>query len=153
MHVSLTALYPKLSWGDYSISRTKILYIRCCIYAVVMLLTFILIIISILSLPHSFIPGLKPSFTANPSHRILHFSSFWTDYGFPELFTNTSEHVRFYFLVYLFSTFQLSVSCGRLSWLSYRIVHTSERLHVVLNAVISISRRCLESTLFCYCPT
>jgi len=38
-----------------------------------MLLTFILIIISIQSPPHSFIPGLKPSFSANPSHRDLPF--------------------------------------------------------------------------------
>ena len=38
-------------------------------YTVVMLLTFILIIISIPSPPHSFIPGLKLSFSANPSHR------------------------------------------------------------------------------------
>ena len=40
-------------------------------YTVVMLLTFILIIISIPSSPHSFIPGLKPAFSANPSHRSL----------------------------------------------------------------------------------
>ena len=32
-------------------------------YTVVMLLTFILIIISIPSPPHSFIPGIKPSFS------------------------------------------------------------------------------------------
>ena len=39
-----------------------------------MLLTFILIIIiSIPSLPHSFIPDLKPSFSANPPHRSLPF--------------------------------------------------------------------------------
>ena len=40
-----------------------------------MLLTFILIIISIPSHPHFFIPGLKPSFSANPSHRSPSFSS------------------------------------------------------------------------------
>ena len=38
-----------------------------------MLLTFILIIISIPPLPHSFIPDLKPSFSANPPHRSLPF--------------------------------------------------------------------------------
>ena len=38
-----------------------------------MLLTFILIIISIPSLPHSFVPGIKPPFSANPSHRSLPF--------------------------------------------------------------------------------
>ena len=34
---------------------------------------FILIIISIPSPPHSFISGLKPSFSADPSHRSLPF--------------------------------------------------------------------------------
>jgi len=42
-------------------------------YTVVMLLTFILIIITIPSPPHSFISGLKPSFFANPSHSNLPF--------------------------------------------------------------------------------
>jgi len=42
-------------------------------YTVVMLLTFMVIIISIPSLTHSLIPGLKPSFSANPSHRSLPF--------------------------------------------------------------------------------
>ena len=81
-----------------------------------MLLTFILIIISIPSPAHSFTPGLKPSFSANPSRRSL--PSVLQDWlhGFPGLFTNTSEHIRFYFLVFLFSTFQLSVPCGRLNW-------------------------------------
>ena len=36
-------------------------------YTVVMLLTFTLIIISIPITPHSFIPGLKPSFSALPT--------------------------------------------------------------------------------------
>jgi len=44
-------------------------------YMVIMLLTFMLIIVSIPSAPHSFIPGLKPSFPANPSHRSLSFFS------------------------------------------------------------------------------
>ena len=42
-------------------------------YAVVVLLTFILIIITVLSPCHSFIPGLKPSFSADPSHCRLFF--------------------------------------------------------------------------------
>jgi len=42
-------------------------------YTVVMLLTFILVIMSIPSPPHSFIPDLKPSFSANPFHRSLPF--------------------------------------------------------------------------------
>jgi len=46
-------------------------------YTVVMLLTVIglLIIISIPSPTHSFIPGLKPSFSANLSYRSLSFST------------------------------------------------------------------------------
>ena len=40
-------------------------------YTVVMLLTFILIVISIPSPPHSFNLGLKPYFSANPFHRSL----------------------------------------------------------------------------------
>ena len=40
---------------------------------VVILLAFILIIISIPSPPHSFIPALKPSFSEDSSHRSLPF--------------------------------------------------------------------------------
>jgi len=48
--------------------------------------------------PHSFIPGLKPSFSANPSHCSLFFSGLtpqisWTG-------SDTSELIRFYFLVF-----------------------------------------------------
>jgi len=67
-----------------------------------MLLTFILIIISIPSPPHSFIPGLKPSFSANPSHRSLPFLLRDWLHGFPGLFTDTFEYIRF--LLFLFST-------------------------------------------------
>ena len=72
-----------------------------------MLLTFILIIISIPSPLHSFIPGLKPSFSANSSHRSLPFLlPDWLQ-GFPGLFTDTSEHnLLFYFLVFLMPTFE-----------------------------------------------
>jgi len=58
------------------------------------------ILISFPSPTHSFIPGLK-SFSSNPSHRSLSFP-FLQDwfYGFPRLFTVTSERIRFYF--YLF---------------------------------------------------
>jgi len=42
-------------------------------YMVDVLLTLIFISISIPSPPHSFIPGLKPSFSANPSHHFLFF--------------------------------------------------------------------------------
>jgi len=77
-------------------------------YTVVMLLTVILIIIiSFPSINHSFIPGLRPSFSANPSHRSLSFSS---SSGLTtwilQIFTVTSEHSRFYFFVFfLFYTF------------------------------------------------
>ena len=72
-----------------------------------MLLTviFIIIIISIPSPTHSFIPDLKPSFSANPSHRSLSSSSSKLTTWIPKTFTVTSEHVRFYFLVFLFYTF------------------------------------------------
>jgi len=58
------------------------------------------------SLPsHSVIPCLKPSFSVNPSHRNLPFRHDWLwQHGFPGLLTDTSDHVRFYFLVF-FSTF------------------------------------------------
>jgi len=52
--------------------------------------------------PLSFIPGLKPSFSAKPSHRSLPFLLQACFHGFPGLFAATSEHIRFYFLVYLF---------------------------------------------------
>ena len=50
----------------------------------------------------SFIPGLKPSFSANPFHCSLSFSSsgIRTDYMIPQTFTVTSEHIRFYFLFF-----------------------------------------------------
>jgi len=91
----------------YSATAFKHLTIEFC--TVVMLLTFILIIINISSPHHSFIPGLKPPFSANPSHCSL--PCLFPDWlhGFPGLFTDTSEHIRFYCLVSLFSTFRLVV--------------------------------------------
>ena len=62
------------------------------IHTVVMLLTFILIIIISIPPPPLFHSRLKPSFSANLSISVL-----------------------FYFLVFLFYTFSLSVACGRLS--------------------------------------
>ena len=49
--------------------------------------------------PHSFIPGLKPSFSANPFHRSLPFLLQDWLHPFPGLFTDTSEHI----LLLLFS--------------------------------------------------
>ena len=48
------------------------------------------------SLPHSVIPGSKPSFYADPSHRSLPFLLQDWLHGFPRLFTDTSEHIRFF---------------------------------------------------------
>jgi len=58
---------------------------------------------------HSFTPGLKLSFSANPSHRSLPFLLLDWLHGFPGLFTDTSEHIRFFSPLFLFST----VSCFR----------------------------------------
>jgi len=56
--------------------------------------------------PHSFIPGLKPSFSAKPSHLSLPFLLPDRFHGFHGLFSDNSEHIPFYyFLVFLFSTF------------------------------------------------
>ena len=38
-------------------------------------------------------------------------------HGFPGLFTDTSEHIHFCFLVFCFYTLPLLFPCGRLSWL------------------------------------
>ena len=55
---------------------------------------------------NSFISGLKPSFSANNSHRSLPFLFPDWLHGFPGLFTATSEHIRFFrFYFFLFSTF------------------------------------------------
>jgi len=64
------------------------------------------VILIIISCP-SFIPDLKPSFSANPSHCSLFFF-FRTDYMIAQTFTVTSEHIRFYFLVF-FSVLHLLV--------------------------------------------
>jgi len=61
-----------------------------------MLLTAILVIISFPSPTHSFIPGLKPSFSANSSHLSLSFSSSGLTTWIPQTFTVTSEHIRFF---------------------------------------------------------
>jgi len=64
------------------------------------LFSAILNILSIPSLPRSFIPGLNLPFSANPTHRSLPFLLHDLLHGFSGLFTDTSEHIRFfYFLV------------------------------------------------------
>jgi len=84
-------------------SRTEHLTVES--YTVVYLPKVILIITGIPSPTHSFIPGLKPSFSANPSHCSLSFLLLDWLHGFPRLFTVTSEHIRFYFLVFLYALF------------------------------------------------
>ena len=74
-------------------------------YMVVMLLNFILIIISFPSPTLSFIPDLKSSFSANPSHCSLSFSSSGLTTWIPQTFSVISEQIRFYFLVFLLNTF------------------------------------------------
>ena len=53
---------------------------------------------------HSFTPGLKLSFP-NPSHCSLPFLLLEWLHGFPGLFTDTSEHIHFYFLLLFFFHF------------------------------------------------
>jgi len=65
-----------------------------------------LLLFGIPSPNHSFIPGLKPSFSANPSHcspsyLLLKYSL----HGFPGLFTVISERICFLLLVFLFFHF------------------------------------------------
>ena len=73
-----------------------------------MLPTVILIIISFPSPTQYFIPGLKPSLSANPSHTatfpFLFF--FRTDYTIPQTFTVTSQHP---FLLFSFSVLHFLV--------------------------------------------
>ena len=53
---------------------------------------------------HSFTPDLQLSFPANPSHHSLPFLLLDWLHGFPGLFTDTSEHIRFFSLLFLLST-------------------------------------------------
>jgi len=55
---------------------------------------------------HSFIPGLKPSFSANPSHRSLSFSSSGLTTWIPKtVYCYFLAYSVFYFLVFLFLHF------------------------------------------------
>ena len=68
---------------------------------------------------HSSIPGLKLSFSTNRSYHSLPFFLLDWRHGFPGLFADTSEHIRFYSLVFHSSCSPLSVvvPCCRLIWL------------------------------------
>ena len=69
-----------------------------------MLLTFILIIVRVPLSPHSFIPGLKPSCSANPSHCSLLFFFRTDSLDFPDCLQILLSigYQFFYFLVFLF---------------------------------------------------
>ena len=71
-----------------------------------MLLTVILIIIGIPSPTHSFIPDLNlPFLQILPTTAFLFSSSGLTTWIPQTVFAVTSEHIRFYFLLFLFYTF------------------------------------------------
>jgi len=64
-----------------------------------------LLLFGIPSPTHSFIPGLKPSFSANPCHCSPSFLLLkYLQHGFPGLFTVISEHICSLLLVFLFFT-------------------------------------------------
>ena len=90
-----------MGFGDGSCAK----HLTIEFYTVIMpLMLILIIIISIPSNPHSFIPGLKPSFSENPSHRSLPYLLQDWLHGFPGLFTDT-EHTRFLLLIFLFFHF------------------------------------------------
>ena len=60
--------------------------------------------------PHSFIPGLKPSSSANPSRRNLPFPLHDRLRGFPGLFADTSVLIRFFKFSVFFFFFPLLVT-------------------------------------------
>jgi len=74
-----------------------------------MLLTVILIIISFPSPTHSFIPGLKPSFSANRAHRSLSFSSRLTTWIPPDFYYYLWAYP---FLLFSFSVLHFLVVCS-----------------------------------------
>jgi len=75
--------------------------------------TVILIVIGIPLPTHSFIPNLKLFFCKSFPLQPFLFSLSIHYMDSPRLFT--SEHIRLYFFSFLFHTFWLSLSCGRLN--------------------------------------
>jgi len=103
-------------------------------YTSIMLPTFKLIIVSIPSPTHSFIPGLKLSFSANPSLRSLR--SLSSSVLSPRI-PRTSEHFRFYFS--FFSVFHFSV-VGSVRWIKLTHVRAFGRTlkrHLVSYRIVS----------------
>ena len=74
---------------------------------------------------HSFIPGLKPSFSANPSHLSLLFLLHDWLHWLLGLFTDTSEHMRFFIFS---SSFLHLLVFGSVRWITLNDV--SFRAHV-----------------------
>jgi len=105
-------------------------------------LTVIHIIISFPSPTLSFIPDVKPSFSANPSHCSLSFFS-RTDYMTPQTFTVTSEHIRFRFLVFLFLHFLVVVSVQKI-----KLTHVGFRAHVKIASRIVTYRETAGAALW-----
>ena len=83
------------------------------------ILIVILIIIGIPSPTHSFTLGLNPSFSANPPYPSLSFFSLRFHYmDFPYCLLYFWAYPSFLLFSFsVFTLFQLSVPCGRLSWL------------------------------------
>ena len=84
------------------------------------LTVILIIIISFPSPTLSFIPDLKPSFCTNPSHCSLSFSSSGLTTWIPQTFTVTSEHIRFYFLVFFLYFLVVSVRQIKLTRVGFR---------------------------------
>jgi len=140
-------------------------------------LTVILFIIRSFPSPtRSVIPDLKPPFSANPSHCSLSFSSSGLTTWIPQTFIVTSEHIGFYFSVFLLLHF-LIVGCVRSIKLthafgfrahvkiaprivSYRMSNCSlyiiiERERAVVSWVIEsscLSEAVCQSVTTCLCP-
>ena len=90
---------------------------------------------------HYFTPGLKPSFSANPSHRNFPFLLHDLLHKFPWPFADTSEHIRLYFLVF-FSFFHfLVVGSVRQIKLTYVAFERTLKLHLVSYRIVCRSQR------------
>ena len=86
---------------------------------------------------HSFIPGLKTFFSANPSQCSLPFLLQDWLHRFPGLFTNTSEHIRF--LLFSFSGFFSILVVGSVR--EIKLIHVSFRAYIKIASRI-VSYKC-----------
>jgi len=89
---------------------------------------------------HSSTPGLKLSFSTSLSHNSLPFLLLDWLHGFPGLLTDTSEHIRFYSLVFHSSCSPLSVvvPCCRLIYSCRLLIacQNSISFHIVLASIV-----------------